>query len=129
MISLRAVMVDMFTWLSSQAPRHPDDVPLLAWDPYDVPSSAWVPDNVPFPACRLVLCRVAWQHFILLTQSLWRRYKARCARWQLSEQQQADWEQLWSREEKAFYYYNKKSGQSMYGMERKERGGASGEPR
>jgi hypothetical protein len=47
------------------------------------------------------------QRFIVLTQSLWRRYRVRCLRLFLLSQQQSQWEQLWSAEHRAFYYFNK----------------------
>jgi hypothetical protein len=54
------------------------------------------------------------QNFILLQQAMWRRYKARCLRLYMLEQQASDWEQLWSRDERCFYYYNKRTGESRW---------------
>jgi hypothetical protein len=48
------------------------------------------------------------------TQSLWRRYRVRCLRLWMLSQQQSVWEQLWSNEHRAFYYYNKATGDALW---------------
>lgn len=50
----------------------------------------------------------------MLSQAMWRRYKGRCARLDCIAQMSSDWEQMWSKEEKIFYYYHKKTGESVW---------------